>query len=473
MKKILPLIIAVFAGICGVAAVLHVPQQYTTVQAAINAALNGDTVLVSPGTYYENIQFRGKGITVASLYLTTRDTTYIDATVINGSQPVHADTASCVIIRGSSLVSSNDSTAALIGFRITGGTGTRWEDEHGPGSWYREGGGILVQYLSPRIGFNHITFNQATSLQNCVSAGGGAIRCGDGNPKIFNNIIDNNQGRYGGALVFNFSGAVIKNNVIAGNSGGEDFGGGAIWAYGSDGLSRPRVVENNTIVNNASTTVGGGIRAWSTTMTIRNTILWGNTAPNNPQINYSGTAPVVQYSDIQGGYSGSGNLNVTPLFGLQNYYLAATSPCIDKGDSTAVYNDPQDPLTPGMALPPAKGTLRNDMGAYGGSGSAGMAAIPTIYTSVTGVNAANPVSLNLYPNPCTGLLMAEYRQSEQGMVKAIVFNSDGKIALSLPQTWASAGNHSMNVAVAGLAPGTYLFSIETEGVTVSRLFIKQ
>ena len=120
MKKILPLIIAVFAGICGVAAVLHVPQQYTTVQAAINAALNGDTVLVSPGTYYENIQFRGKGITVASLYLTTRDTTYIDATVINGSQPVHADTASCVIIRGSSLVSSNDSTAALIGFRITG-----------------------------------------------------------------------------------------------------------------------------------------------------------------------------------------------------------------------------------------------------------------------------------------------------------------------------------------------------------------
>ena len=138
-----------------------------------------------------------------------------------------------------------------------------------------------------------------------------------------------------------------------------------------------------------------------------------------------------------------------------------------------MYNDPQDPLTPGMALPPAKGTLRNDMGAYGGSGSAGMAAIPTIYTSVTGVNAANPVSLNLYPNPCTGLLMAEYRQSEQGMVKAIVFNSDGKIALSLPQTWASAGNHSMNVAVAGLAPGTYLFSIETEGVTVSRLFIKQ
>ncbi len=125
---------AVLAGICGVAAVLYVPQQYTTIQAAVNAAVNGDTVFIAPGVYYENIQIRGKGITVASLYLTTHDTANIDATVINGSQPVHSDTSSCVIIRGSSLASSNDSTASLIGFRITGGAGTRWEDEHGPGS---------------------------------------------------------------------------------------------------------------------------------------------------------------------------------------------------------------------------------------------------------------------------------------------------------------------------------------------------
>ncbi len=464
---------SVLAGISGLAAVLHVPQQYSTIQAAINAAVNGDTVLVSPGTYHENIQFRGKGITLASFYLTTHDTAYIDATVINGSQPVHADTASCVIIRGSGLATSNDSTAALIGFKITGGTGTRWEDEHGPGSWYREGGGILVQYLSPRIGFNHITFNKATSLVNCVSAGGGAIRCGDGNPKIFNNIIDNNQGRYGGALVFNFSGAVIKNNIIAGNTGGEDFGGGGIWAYGSDGLSRPGIVENNTIVNNASTTVGGGIRAWSTTMSIRNTILWGNTAPTGPQINYSGTAPVVRYSDVQGGYTGSGNLNVTPLFGAQNYYLAATSPCIDKGDSTAVYNDPQDPLNPGMALPPAKGTIRNDMGAYGGNGSAAMAGIPTIYASAVDLFAPGSASLKVYPNPCRDFLVAGYRQPGPGMVTARVFNSDGKIALSIPATWVTTGNHSLKIAVANLPPGTYLLSLETEGVIKSCLFVKQ
>ena len=45
---------------------LRVPADQPTIQAAINAATNGDTVLVSPGTYYENINFNGKAITVVS-----------------------------------------------------------------------------------------------------------------------------------------------------------------------------------------------------------------------------------------------------------------------------------------------------------------------------------------------------------------------------------------------------------------------
>ena len=234
MKTKIILFILAFASahIAG-AAIRHVPLQYPTIQTAITASQNGDTVLVSPGIYFENINFRGKGIVVASLFLTTSDTAYIGSTVINGGQPVHADTASCVIITRGNLATSTDSTAALIGFRITGGTGTRWEDEHNPGSVYREGGGILIQYASPRILFNRICYNQATDMTNNVSAGGGAIRCGDGNPKIRNNVIDHNQGRYGAGLVFNFSGADIRNNVIAMNWGGEDYGGGGgharIW----------------------------------------------------------------------------------------------------------------------------------------------------------------------------------------------------------------------------------------------------
>ena len=49
-----------------------------------------------------------------------------------------------------------------------------------------------------------------------------------------------------------------------------------------------------------------------------------------------------------------------------NYHLQANSPAIDKGDPDQQYNDPEDPGNPGFALSPALGTVRNDMGAYGG-----------------------------------------------------------------------------------------------------------
>ncbi len=48
------------------AAIINVPANQPTIQAAINAAANGDTILVAPGTYYENINFNGKAITVTS-----------------------------------------------------------------------------------------------------------------------------------------------------------------------------------------------------------------------------------------------------------------------------------------------------------------------------------------------------------------------------------------------------------------------
>jgi len=56
---------------------INIPVDQPTIQAGINAASTGDTVLVQPGTYIENIDYNGKNITVASLFLTTQDTTYI------------------------------------------------------------------------------------------------------------------------------------------------------------------------------------------------------------------------------------------------------------------------------------------------------------------------------------------------------------------------------------------------------------
>ena len=105
-----------------------VPAQYSTIQSAINASINRDTVLVQPGTYFENINFRGKNIVLTSKYYQNSDYSFIQTTIINGSTPQFPDSASCVIFNR-----NEDSTTVLQGFTITGGTGTKWTDEHGAG----------------------------------------------------------------------------------------------------------------------------------------------------------------------------------------------------------------------------------------------------------------------------------------------------------------------------------------------------
>ncbi len=83
---------------------------YTTIQEGINASINGDTVLVYPGTYYENVNFNGKNITLASLELTTNDESYVDSTVIDGNK-----NGSCIRL------DTYENYATIQGFSITKG----------------------------------------------------------------------------------------------------------------------------------------------------------------------------------------------------------------------------------------------------------------------------------------------------------------------------------------------------------------
>src|SRR2546428_9154943 len=66
LLSVMPLILLGLMPHTARAATINVPAGQPTIQAAINAASNGDTVLVAPGTYYENINFMGKAITVTS-----------------------------------------------------------------------------------------------------------------------------------------------------------------------------------------------------------------------------------------------------------------------------------------------------------------------------------------------------------------------------------------------------------------------
>jgi hypothetical protein len=352
--------------------ILHVPGQFATIQAAIDAANDGDTVLVAPGRYPENITFRTKNIVVAGTYILTSDPASTLATVIDGSSPSHPDSASCVRIVG-----GQDTTAVLEGFTLTGGRGTKWQDEHGAGL-YREGGGVLTALSSPTIRNNVLIANEAINSAGCVSAGGGAMRLGDGSPRVLNNVIVLNRAMYGGGIVLNYcSGAIIRNNIIHRNRvypavpGVITFGGGGIWINNRlPASSAPNLVENNTIISNSSegdgvgpAGRGGAFHLQVTNVTARNNIVWANRQSFGGQINGPLT---LSHSCIEGGYAGPGNIDLFPGFVESGFSLAVSSPCVDAGDPAAAFNDPEDAGTPGNATPPARGTTHNDMGAFGG-----------------------------------------------------------------------------------------------------------
>jgi parallel beta-helix repeat protein len=166
-----------------------IPIDYPTIQQGINESVDGDTIIVQPGTYSENIYFLGNNIILGSRFLTTGDLSYISLTVIDGqlAGPV-------VTFPG-----GEDSTCVLSGFTLRRGNSNF-------------GGGIFCVTSNPTLSRNVI-------IDNFAQYSGGGIYLWGSDPVIANNTVsDNFAGSKGGGIGLAYSFPVIRNTIVWGDS---------------------------------------------------------------------------------------------------------------------------------------------------------------------------------------------------------------------------------------------------------------
>jgi hypothetical protein len=226
MKRMLLVAITSFLTSTCLSSIIQVPADQPTIQAGINAAKNGDTVLVAPGTYMENINFKGKAITVTS-------SNGPKLTIIDGNKA-----GPCATFNSGETVKS-----VLKGFTLTNGVG--------PGPYYTDGGGVAIGYSSPTVTGNVIAGN--------VGNNGGGIGSSFGSPVITHNVIRHNKAAMGAGIFIGGAstpGAVVTRNIIKSNTTYDYYFGGGItlWAAGT------ATIEDNTIaLNSARYGQGGGM----------------------------------------------------------------------------------------------------------------------------------------------------------------------------------------------------------------------
>ena len=256
------------------------PADFNNIQAAIDDVntIAGDEIVVSEGTYYENINFYGKNVVLTSK--DPNDPNVLANTVIDGN-----DNGSVVTFAG-----TENSNCLLTGFTITSGHASMW------------GGGIFGNFTNATITHCVITDNTAVD-------GGGIDSC---NGIISHCIVTKNIGNIGAGL--SRCHGFITHCLVIHNGHGTSFGGGI--------NSCDATILNCTIVSNEDKGISGCHGS------ITNCIIWYNPGGISESSNPT-------YSCWPDCTSGTGNINADPLFinpAAGDYHLLTNSPCVNAGD---------------------------------------------------------------------------------------------------------------------------------------------
>lgn len=326
------------------------PQATGEIQQRINAAANGDVIIIPPGHYLESIDFKGKDIV-----LTSEDP--LDPNIV-AHTIIDARDAGPVV----SFVSGETPAAVLTGFTLMGGKGVLYDsfddDTTTVDIWY--GGGIFCEASSPTISRNVLRDNHMPADEENVSVGGG-IACIDSQARITQNVIMQNSASIGGALLSENS-ITLANNLIYLNrahlyAGGAYLSAGLVinnsfvansiipseeprdeWTFnvGHIMLQGPVELVNNLICGSDNAGLVSFDMEPEEQPILRHNNIWGNSGGD--YVIYSFAPPNELIAETVDFVGQSGNLSQDPLFidaGNHDYRLHPDSPCINAGDPNA------------------------------------------------------------------------------------------------------------------------------------------
>lgn len=235
---------------------ITVPDKYETIQEAIDAAADGDEIVIQVGVYRENIDFKGKNIILRSV--DPDDPAIVSDTIIDGG-------GSGTVV---SFRSGENEGAVLSGFTIT------------------RGGGVLISGGSSPI------IEKCIIEDNTAEFGAGIVVF-DSAPTIRENLITGNSGFLGGGMFIEESSPLIQDNTIVSNRA--EMGGGIVIISNS-----APTVTGNIIADNIAARLGGGVViALNSTPTLRDNVITANRADRNGGgVLIEESEPVLENNDI-------------------------------------------------------------------------------------------------------------------------------------------------------------------------------
>lgn len=405
---------------------------FLTIQFAINSAQSGDSIIVSPGNYQENIDFSGKNLKLCSHFVLLNDTSYISSTIIDGNSII------LPVVNFSNFESQN---AQINGFKIKNGKGKNIVGYWGLAT---HGGGVFIKNANPVIKNCNISNN------NCQNGGG--IYAENSQATFENVIIQNNNINQpnipnGGSGLFllncnsNIIRCTIKDNKDNPTSGVSNYGGGGVLVFGgSTNIQSSKIIANyakgygggislyagssafieNTIISNniggtAGNYTGGGIHTDNCNIVLKNSVIWGNDEfgisiggypnitifnsivyNNVPNQIIGGFNLNITYTDIQGGSTGVGNINVNPNFvdpSTNNFNLLNYSQCIGSGSNVGI-----NQFDINMQNRPTPSGSNCDIGAYENSLGVSANSPPTAINDISSTAEDMAISLNILSN---------------------------------------------------------------------------